>query len=52
MTKKLTPQELEIGMVTAASIITPSGQLLSPAGVTLTKQLINKTYPHLCWLIP
>ena len=42
MIKQITPQQLEDGMVTAEPIITPSGQILAPAGVTLTKQLINK----------
>lgn len=40
--RTLTPQEMEPGMITAASIHTPSGQVLAPAGCEVTRQLINK----------
>ena len=42
MLKKLTPRELEIGMVAVDAIVTPTGQILAPAGTALTRQLINK----------
>ena len=42
MLKKLTPRELEFGMIAVDAIVTPSGQILAPAGSTLTRQLINK----------
>ena len=42
MIKRILPQQLEDGMITAEPVITPSGQILAPAGVTLTKQLIKK----------
>ena len=42
MIKRISPQQLEDGMVTAEPVTTPSGQILAPVGVTLTKQLINK----------
>lgn len=42
MLVKLTPNALKIGMVTADAIITPSGQVLAPAGTMLTRQMINK----------
>ena len=42
MLVKLTPRELQIGMVAVDAIVTPSGQILAPAGSMLTRQLINK----------
>ncbi len=42
MIKKLTPRELEIGMIAVDAVITPSGQILAPADTVLTRQLINK----------
>lgn len=42
MLKKLIPQELSIGMIAVDAVVTPSGQVLAPAGTTLTRQLINK----------
>ena len=42
MLKKLTPRELEVGMIAVDAVVTPSGQILAPAGTTLTRQLINK----------
>ncbi|MBQ6843797.1 MAG: HD-GYP domain-containing protein [Agathobacter sp.] len=42
MIKKLAPKELEIDMIIAEAIITPSGQTLAPAGTVLSKPLINK----------
>lgn len=40
--RKLTPKELEIGMITAEPIKTPAGQLLAPEGTEITRQLINR----------
>ena len=42
MIKKVPPRELKIGMVALEAIKTPLGQELAPAGVTLTRQIINK----------
>lgn len=42
MLVKLTPQKLRIGMIAVDAIVTPSGQILAPAGTMLTKQIINK----------
>ena len=42
MIKRLPPKELKIGAVALEAIITPSGQLLAPAGTVLTRQIINK----------
>lgn len=42
MKKTLPSRELESGAVLAEPIITPSGQMLAPAGSVLTRQLINK----------
>ncbi|MCM1106049.1 MAG: HD domain-containing protein [Blautia sp.] len=39
---RLTPQELEIGMITAEPALTPLGQLLAPEGTEITRQLINQ----------
>lgn len=39
--RKLTPKELEIGMITVEPVTTPLGQELAPAGTELTRQLIN-----------
>lgn len=38
----LDPKECEVGMITAADIKTPIGQILCPAGTELTRQLINR----------
>lgn len=43
MVVKLSPHKLQIGMVAVDAIVTPSGQILAPAGTVLTKQLINRT---------
>lgn len=42
MIKKVPPRELKIGMVALEAIKTPLGQELAPAGVPLTRQIINK----------
>lgn len=39
--RKLTPKELEIGMITVEPVMTPLGQELAPAGTVLTRQMIN-----------
>lgn len=40
--QKLAPNALEIGMITAEPVITPSGQVLAPEGSVVTRQLINR----------
>lgn len=40
--RRLEPRELEIGMVTAAVVKTPVGQVLVPKGTVITRQLINR----------
>lgn len=40
--RKLEPKELEIGMITAAPVMTPLGQQLAPEGTLITRQLINR----------
>jgi putative nucleotidyltransferase with HDIG domain len=40
--RTLTPHELEPGMIIAEALITPSGQVLAPAGGEITRQLINR----------
>lgn len=42
MIKKVPPRELKIGMVALEAVKTPLGQELAPAGVALTRQIINK----------
>lgn len=42
MLKKLSPKDLQVGMTAVDAVITPSGQILAPAGTELTKQIINK----------
>lgn len=42
MLTKLTPGELQIGMVAVDAIVTPTGQMLAPAGTVLTRPLINR----------
>ena len=42
MIKRLSVKELEPGMITLESIRTPHGQHIAPAGVELTRQIINK----------
>lgn len=42
MIKRVPPRELKIGMVALEPITTPLGQELAPAGVELTRQIINK----------
>lgn len=39
---KLSPRELKPGVVTLEAIVTPSGQTLAPAGMELTRQIINR----------
>ena len=39
MLVKLTPRELQVGMIAVDAIVTPSGQILAPAGTMLTRQL-------------
>lgn len=40
--RKLDPKELEVGMITAEPVQTPVGQILTPKGTELTRQLINR----------
>lgn len=40
--RTLTPHELEPGMITSEPVLTPSGQILAPAGTEVTRQLINR----------
>lgn len=40
--RRLSPKELEIGMITAELVRTPVGQDLCPAGTEITRQLINR----------
>ena len=40
--RTLTPHELEPGMILAAALKTPSGQILAPTGAEVTRQLINR----------
>ncbi len=40
--RKLTPRELQPGMVALEAVTTPLGQILAPAGTELTRQIINK----------
>lgn len=42
MNIKLSPRELKPGAVILDAIVTPSGQILAPAGTELTRQMINK----------
>ena len=42
MNIKLSPRELKPGMITLEAIVTPSGQILTPAGTELTRQIINR----------
>lgn len=42
MNIKLSPKELKPGIIALESIVTPSGQVLAPAGTELTRQIINK----------
>ena len=42
MVVKLTPRELQVGMVAIDAVVTPSGQILAPSGSILTRQIINK----------
>ena len=39
---KLSPRELKPGIIALEAIVTPSGQVLAPAGSELTRQIINK----------
>lgn len=39
---KLSPRELKPGIIALEAIVTPSGQVLAPAGTELTRQIINK----------
>ena len=39
---KLSPRELKPGIIALEAIVTPSGQILAPAGTELTRQTINK----------
>lgn len=39
---KLSPVELKPGIITLEPIVTPSGQVLAPAGTALTRQIINR----------
>lgn len=40
--RKLSPKELEIGMVLAEPVVTPLGQPLAPEGDEVSRQLINR----------
>lgn len=40
--RKLTPKELEEGMITAEPVLTPLGQFLAAEGTVVTRQLINR----------
>lgn len=42
MIRKIPTRSLKIGWVALEAIITPSGQILAPAGEILTRQIINK----------
>ena len=42
MKVKLSPVELKPGIIAVEEIVTPSGQVLAPAGTALTRQIINK----------
>lgn len=42
MNIKLSPKELKPGIIALEAIVTPSGQILTPAGTELTRQIINK----------
>lgn len=42
MVVRLSLQELQIGMIAVDAIVTPSGQILAPAGTMITKQIINR----------
>lgn len=48
MKKQLTPRELVPGMVVLEAVTTPYGQIIVPAGTTLTKQQINKIRLYNC----
>ena len=39
---KLSPRELKPGIIALEAVVTPSGQILAPAGSELTRQIINK----------
>lgn len=39
---KLSPVELKPGIIVLEAIVTPSGQVLAPAGTALTRQIINR----------
>lgn len=39
---KLSPRELKPGVIALEAIVTPSGQILAPAGAELTRQIINR----------
>ena len=43
MVKRLTNKELKAGMISLEAIVTQHGQVIAPAGVELTRQIINKT---------
>ena len=38
----LSPRELKPGIIALEAVVTPSGQILAPAGAELTRQVINK----------
>ena len=40
--RRLTPKELEIGMIIAEPVKTPLGQLLAEKDTEVTRQLINR----------
>ena len=42
MVIKLSVKELQAGMIAVEAIVTQRGQMLAPAGTTLTRQLINR----------
>lgn len=42
MNIKLSPRELKPNVVALEAIVTPSGQVLAPAGAKLTRQIINR----------
>ena len=48
MRKKLSPKELKAGMIALEPITTPLGQPIAPAGVELTRQIINKMKLYNC----
>jgi putative nucleotidyltransferase with HDIG domain len=40
--RKLSPKDLEIGMITAAPVTSPLGQEIAPQGIEINRQMINR----------